>query len=272
MVLIRCAREPPSCGRGYRKAIIAGPQLAAAVTASRPRCAAFCKALAMSTSALKLVALAALAAGASGRVSMPSTFTDGLILQTNNEYGTRGFLNGFAAPFEKVAISGSGSYAVTADAEGAWSVMINPHGSSTAPSMTLTVLGESGPALSASGCMFGDVFVCGGGADMLAPMSAIANGERLLVLLIVMLLLLTVLVLTPYSPAASAEIATAADYPLMRLFVAAPTAAAAPARNVSGHWEKLTPASVASFSALCYITARQIGVQGNVVRAAATCS
>ena len=86
----------------------------------------------MSTSALmalKLVTLAALAACASSTVSMPSTFTDGLILQTNNEYGTRGFLNGFAAPFEKVAISGSGSYAVTADAEGAWSVMINPHGS-----------------------------------------------------------------------------------------------------------------------------------------------
>ena len=112
--------------------------------------------------------------------------------------------------------------------------------------MTLTVQGESGPALSASGCMFGDVFVCGGGADMLAPMSAIANS--------------------------SAEIATAADCALMRLFVDAPTAAAAPARNVSGSWAKLTPASVASFSALCYMTARQIGVQGNVVRAAAACT
>ena len=187
--------------------------------------------------ALAAAALLALGGGARGAVTMPSTFGDGLVLQTNNEYGTRGFLNGFASPGERVTISGSGSYEVTADADGAWSVMINPHSSSSAPSMTLTVQGETGPPAIAKGCMFGDVFVCGGGSTMLAPLSGAAN--------------------------ASAEIATAADYPLMRLFVAAPATAASPARNVSGRWVPLTPASAAQFSALCYLTARQIGVRGN---------
>jgi hypothetical protein len=184
--------------------------------------------------------LAALLSSAAAAVTMPSIFGDGMVLQTNNEYGSRAFLNGFAAPGERVKISGSGSYEVTADAEGAWSVMINPHGSSSEPSVTLTVQGETGPALSASGCMFGDVFICSGGEEMLVPTKEIAN--------------------------ATAEMATASSYPLMRLFTAAPATAAAPARNISSSlgWVPLTPQSVSEFSALCFLTARQVGVQGNV--------
>ena len=44
---------------------------------------------------------------------MPSTFGDGLVLQTNNEYGTRGFLNGFATA------DGVGSVSIADITEGA---------------------------------------------------------------------------------------------------------------------------------------------------------
>ena len=38
-------------------------------------------------------------------VRMPATFGDGMVLQTNHEYGTRAFLNGEAAPNEVVSVT-----------------------------------------------------------------------------------------------------------------------------------------------------------------------
>eukprot|EP01052_Picozoa_sp_SAG31_P003212 SAG31_NODE_122_length_23797_cov_39.343812_9_plen_185_part_00 len=79
----------------------------------------------------------------------------------------RSFLSGWADPREEVHVS-PGGYSATADADGAWSLQLNP-----APygrSITLTVSGShGGPPIVARNVSYGDVILCGGGAGMLAP-------------------------------------------------------------------------------------------------------
>ena len=57
---------------------------------------------------------------------------------------------------------------------------------------------------------------------------------------------------------ASAEMADAANWPHFRLFQVATSPQPHEARNVSGAWRPATPASVGPFSAVCYMTARNV--------------
>ena len=59
-------------------------------------------------------------AAALGVVRMPAYFGDGMIMQTNGEYGARAFLNGMAAPGEKVTVHAGTVYHTQADAKGTW--------------------------------------------------------------------------------------------------------------------------------------------------------
>eukprot|EP00937_MAST-01D_sp_MAST-1D-sp2_P002502 g2502.t1 len=167
---------------------------------------------------------------ASATLRMPGFFGDDMVIQTRSEYGTRAFLNGFAAPNETVTISGG--YTVTADAGGEWAVMLNPV--SAGKSIDLTVTGEDGTSFTAKRVLYGDVFLCAGGDGMAAPLSADANATQ--------------------------EIASVAALQHFRLLSLPAVAADSPRPDIAAPATWLTPtsASAASFSAACALTAREL--------------
>ena len=171
-------------------------------------------------------------AAALGAVRMPAYFGDGMIVQTNGEYGARAFLNGMAAPGEQVTVKAGTVYHTQADASGAWDVQL------LAPKGTITVSGESGPSIVAADVQSGDVFFCSGQSNMVFPMSLTLN--------------------------ASAEMNTTVDYPNFKLFTVPQRTAATPQfdldRTVPGQakWIDATPTTIANFSAVCYMAVREI--------------
>lgn len=56
----------------------------------------------------------------------------------------------------------------------------------------------------------------------------------------------------------SAEIADAANWPNFRLFTVGLNTSHSELNNVNGTWLRMTPDNVASFSAVCYMTARDV--------------
>jgi hypothetical protein len=110
--------------------------------------------------------------GADGAVRMPGFFGDNMVLQTRSQSGVRAFLSGWAEPGEVVSVT-PGDYTATADAHGAWQLQLDP-----APyggSRTLTVSGSrGGPAAVARNVTHGDVWLCGGGANMAAPVGPLS--------------------------------------------------------------------------------------------------
>lgn len=177
---------------------------------------------------------------------MPRWFSDGMVLQTNAEYGARSFLNGIAKPGESVSITGdAGNYEVVADSNGEWVVMINPG----APHKqgTITVQGEDGEAVTASDVQSGDVFYCGGQSNMVFPMEKVLNAEE--------------------------EIATLSKFPNFRFFMTGKDSSESPqwdfAANAScawymkgqcNQWITADAEYLSNFSAVCYLTARDISL------------
>lgn len=118
--------------------------------------------------------LAATLLSARGLVSLPSVFSDGVVLQQREGSGSRAFVYGRAAPGETVAITlamtgaPSQNYTTTADAAdatdpGSWIVTLNPNDSSG--NGTLTVAGSSDGYAAATvirDVTFGDVILCSG--------------------------------------------------------------------------------------------------------------
>eukprot|EP00041_Stephanoeca_diplocostata_P015713 m.300894 g.300894 ORF g.300894 m.300894 type:complete len:385 (-) comp20133_c0_seq2:783-1937(-) len=170
---------------------------------------------------------------------VPSVFSDNVVLQTNAQYGTRAFLNGYSEPGERITInlsgSDSGSYVVFADNDGEWGVMLNPHGPSTKP-FTITISGEHNEHITIANATFGDVFLCAGDGDMADEMNSIVN--------------------------ASNEIADASNFPQIYLFASTSAGSPTQQENITGQWVPASPKNVQSFSALCYLTARNIASRG----------
>ena len=188
---------------------------------------------------LSALAVALCACAVQGAVRIPAHFADGMILQTNAEYGARAFINGFADPGELVTVTyNSLVMHTTADADGNW--IIQTH----SPDGNITVQGENGAAASANNVRGGDVFFCSGQSNMVFPMSLTLN--------------------------ATAEIATAADYPNFKLFTVPMTTAGAEERDVpvdpvkypgQSQWIDTSPENIANFSAVCYMAVREIARQ-----------
>jgi sialate O-acetylesterase len=107
-------------------------------------------------------------------VKLPAWFGDGMVLQTNHEYGARSFLSGTASPHERVTITGgAGNYQTEASASGEWKVTLNPQ--SVGPKGTVRVTGETGGAVTASDVVAGDVFFCSGQSNMVFPLKFAFN-------------------------------------------------------------------------------------------------
>lgn len=190
------------------------------------------------------VLITSIVACADGAVRMPRWFSDNLVLQTSDQYGARCFLNGVANPGETVEISGgTGSYTTFAESDGAWAVQLDPAYKFHRQPMTITVQGEDGPPVVASGVTAGDVFFCGGQGDMVFPMKLALDSDE--------------------------EIATLADFPKVRFFMTGRDTAAEPQFDlaeepeacdglVCNQWVEGNASYLAEFSALCYMTARDI--------------
>jgi sialate O-acetylesterase len=199
--------------------------------------------------ALLFLVLSSILAGVQAELSLNQLFSDGMILQTNKDYGARSFVYGSGSPGEQVLIAGlprrsakGQPYPTTVDASGKFRVQLDPV-SATMASFTMTVSGsKSTNKITVKDVLYGDVILCGGQSNMVKPMNYIFN--------------------------ASAEIA-AATFPNMRLFTVPSDKAGSPtpqdrfddaacsARDQCV-WTKLSPAAVANFSAVCYLTAKEL--------------
>lgn len=128
------------------------------------------------------------------------------------------------------------SYNVTSDAQAPhrWAVQLNPHHPAV-DAGSMTIEGSDGPSIVIERVSFGDVFLCSGQSNMVFPLNLALN--------------------------ASAEIATAKDFPNFRLFTVAEGTADTEQMDVpagSVGWVNLNTTNVASFSAVCYMTVRDM--------------
>ena len=107
--------------------------------------------------------LSALMTAVQAAVTLPRWFGDNMVFQVNAEYGARSFLNGRARPGEKVTVTfdGAASFPAVADEKGEWEVQFNRGGVGHGPG-NVSVVGEDGPAATATNVMAGDVFFCSG--------------------------------------------------------------------------------------------------------------
>ena len=180
-----------------------------------------------------VVFTAALLAPASAAVRMPSWFADHMVLQTNAEYGARSFLNGKASPAERVQVQfdGSTAFSAVADAAGDWEVEILAR-----PVNAIAVMGESGDAIVANNVTFGDVFFCSGQSNMVFPLDLALN--------------------------ASAEIASVLDPRYSKFRYLSVPLQANTTEQFTTHspltWDLPSTTMIAKFSAVCFLTARQI--------------
>ncbi|KAL3910988.1 MAG: hypothetical protein SGARI_001861, partial [Bacillariaceae sp.] len=119
------------------------------------------------------------------QLALPQWFGDHMVLQTNDEYGARSFLNGVASPGETVTVqvltpkqNRTDTLTTTADDnDGTWKVQVNPafmYGSDN----TITATGNvSSNTLIAHNVTFGDVFLCSGQSNMVYPLQLALNAS-----------------------------------------------------------------------------------------------
>lgn len=163
-------------------------------------------------------------AGADVTLGFP--FTDNMVLQR----GIALPVWGKAAPGEPVAVSFAGQRKeTTTDAEGRWSVRLDPLSASAEPA-ELSAEGKNRAVI--RNVLVGEVWICSGQSNMELKVEAADNASR--------------------------EIAEA-RHPAIRLFHAPQLPAAEPLESVHGvQWVECSPATVGSFSAAGYYFGREL--------------
>ena len=175
-------------------------------------------------------------------IELNALFGDGAVLQTNSAYGARAFLYGNAVPGELLQVAGLSRrsakgvpYPVAVGADGRWKVQLDPQAAGPTE-YNLTITGsQSANTVTRVGYRYGDVILCGGQSNMVKSTSYVLN--------------------------ATAEVADAANWPQIQLFRVPEAASATPQprfNSSSAAWVAATPTTVASFSAVCYLTARDL--------------
>ncbi len=181
-----------------------------------------------------LLALAIAGGARPAFVTMPPFFSDHMVLQASTGYdGAAPYVHGWASPGERVVVDAlGGTSTATADSMGRWNVTLSAQPAGSAGNVTVT--GKSNTVV-AHDVLYGDVFLCSGQSNMH--------------------------LLTNYALNASAEIASAGNYSFLRLLTVPCNAATTPQEKLparAGGWELVTPATVSKFSAICYLTGRQL--------------
>ncbi len=158
-------------------------------------------------------------------VKMPAIFGDHMVLQQELALPVWGT----AEPGEAVTVTLDGHSArATAGADGKWAVKL-PRMKPNAEGVTMTVAGKN--TVTISDVLIGEVWVCSGQSNMEFGLAGAHNAKTEL---------------------------PKADDPQLRLFKVAKKTAHTPEPDVTGNWERCTPATAASFTAVGYFFGREM--------------
>ena len=168
----------------------------------------------------------ALAAGSlRADVSMPSIFSDNMLLQQGKPVP----IHGTASPSEKITVEICGQRRETrADAAGNWQVTLEPLGRLSAPT-EMRVTGTN--TVTINNVLVGDVWLASGQSNMEMRVSGVDN---------------------------AAEEIKSANYPEIRFFMVKRDMASSPRKDTPGKWLVCTPETVKDFSAVAYFFAREL--------------
>ena len=184
--------------------------------------------------AATLCAMLFLAASARAEVKPNALFSEHMVLQN----GMTVPVWGTADPGEKVTVKIAGqTRSAAADATGKWTVRLaklKPGGP-----FTMTIAGGKGGApLTINDVLVGEVWLGSGQSNMVFNVSN--TGHR------------------PYGLLDEKEEIAAANYPQVRMFTVADTKSLTPQTDVKGAWKVCSPETVADFSAIGYLFARDL--------------
>jgi sialate O-acetylesterase len=176
----------------------------------------------------------AAAAHAQSDVKPAALFSDHMVLQS----ATAAPVWGFAAPAEKVTVKLNGqTRSATADADGKWMVRLaklKPGGP-----FLMTIQGKkSSSPVTVKDVLVGEVWLGSGQSNMVFNVSN--KGHR------------------PYGLLDEEKEIAAANYPQVRMFTVADTKSLTPQADVKGEWKVCSPETVADFSAVGYLFARDL--------------
>ncbi len=157
-------------------------------------------------------------------VSLPTLFSDHMVLQRDAEVPVWGW----AETGEEVSVSLAGQTKTTkAGADGKWRVKLDKL--SVAEPVTLTVKGKN--EIAVADVLVGEVWLCSGQSNM---GFAVQQAENF------------------------AQEKAAANYPKLRMFIVTSGAATQPQEKCNGKWIVCTPESVGGFSATAYFFGREL--------------
>jgi len=181
-----------------------------------------------------LCATLLLAVSARAEVKPNALFSDHMVLQN----GMQVPVWGMADPGEKVTVKIAGqTRSATADATGKWMVKLAKL-KSGGP-LTMTIAGKKGStALTINDVLVGEVWLGSGQSNMVFNVSN--TGHR------------------PYGLLDEKQEIAAANYPQVRMFTVADTKSLTPQTDVKGEWKVCSPETVADFSAIGYLFARDL--------------
>jgi sialate O-acetylesterase len=189
------------------------------------------KAILLSAGTATLAALA-IAAPARAELTLPNLFSDHMVLQREKPAALWGHADPGATV--KVAFSGTSATA-TADAKGAWKVLLDPL-PANAKGAPITVTSGS-ETKTIQDVLVGEVWLASGQSNMDFSVSRSLSAKE-----------------------AIAE----ANHPTVRMFCGKQTPAATPQNNVPGQWKVCSPETVKSFSAVAYFFALDLHKSLNV--------
>lgn len=192
----------------------------------------------MKTRLVAVVVCVALCGAVSARaeVKPAALFSDHMVLE-----------NGMAVPVwgtadagEKVTVKfGGQTKTATAGADGKWMVKLAKLSSKAGGPLTMTIAGGKGEAaITISDVLVGEVWVGSGQSNMVFNVSN--KGHR------------------PYGMYDEGKEIAAANFPQVRMFTVADTKSLMPEADVKGEWKVCSPETVADFSAVGYLFARDL--------------
>jgi sialate O-acetylesterase len=178
--------------------------------------------------ALWLVTTGNLLAG----LSLPHFFSDHMVLQRERSVA----IWGTASPKAEVVVSFKGRTArVKADAKGNWRAQL-PTGKADATGAKLKIT-SGGDKVELQDVLVGEVWLASGQSNMVFTMNRVP---------------------------AYAELLTAADHPLIRMFNAPLVTALEPQTDIDGEWVACTPQTAPNFSAVAFFFARKLAAELNI--------
>ena len=167
-------------------------------------------------------------------VTLPSIFSDGMVLQQNSDVP----VFGKAAPGEVVTVKFAGQIKTAiADSSNHWKIILDPMPASSNPRKMIIRCAKNSP-IQYSNLLVGEVWVCSGQSNMEMSMK-------------------------PFPPWHGGTLnyqqeIKSANYPEIRLFYVEKRASRTPEFTCGGQWESCRPETAAEFPAVGYFFARQL--------------